>query len=61
VNDNPGQGCTYGFAHEYPEAAKPVKQEKKPDKNRCVKCNLHPKNPASATNECAHEYLEATP
>jgi hypothetical protein len=55
--DNPGAGCTYGLGHEYPvaEIEKP-KFEKKPDKKLCVKCGLHLKNPASATNGCSHEY-----
>jgi len=56
--DNPGEGCTYGCGHEYPpgEAEKPKQPPKKPDKNRCVKCDLHRKNPAAATNGCTHEF-----
>jgi hypothetical protein len=54
--DNPGRGCTYGLDHEFPEPLEPKKQEPKKDKKLCIKCGLHPKNPASATNGCAHEY-----
>lgn len=58
--DNPGRGCQYGLAHEYhpsPEDAVVLKTvEKKPAKNLCVKCGLHPRNPVSAQNGCAHEY-----
>lgn len=57
VPSNPGLGCTYGYAHEFPEA--PVvkaKPEKKTDKKLCIKCGLHPKNPAFATKVCEHEY-----
>lgn len=56
VKDNPGAGCTYGFAHEYPAAEKLKPQPKKIDKNICIKCSLHAKNPASAASDCAHEY-----
>jgi hypothetical protein len=58
--NNPGHGCTYGGHHEFleeAEKAKPV-QQKKADKARCIKCNLHPKNPLSSTNECEHVYPE---
>jgi hypothetical protein len=61
--DNPGEGCTYGMHHEFPgsefdpKVKKPAKQPvKKADKQVCVKCNLHAKNPASASNGCVHEY-----
>jgi hypothetical protein len=55
---NPGKGCQYGFAHEYPEAEKVVAKEapKKRDAKLCVKCGLHPSNPKSASSECVHEY-----
>jgi hypothetical protein len=55
---NPGNGCTYGLGHEYPlnESEKPKQPPKKPDKQLCLKCGLHAKNPASATNGCSHEY-----
>lgn len=55
--ENPGHGCTYGFAHEYPssESAKP-KQIAKKDTKLCTKCGLHAKNPASVSSGCAHEY-----
>ncbi len=56
VKDNPGNGCTYGLGHEYPEPVKPKQQAKKVDKQLCTKCGLHQRNPASATNGCAHEY-----
>lgn len=55
IPDPKGQTCTYGFGHEFPTAPA-QKQERKPDLNRCTKCNLHPKNPLSATNGCAHDY-----
>jgi hypothetical protein len=54
--DNPGLGCTYGLGHEYLEPIKPKQQAKKADKQLCTKCGLHLRNPASATNGCAHEY-----
>lgn len=55
---NPGNGCTYGLGHEFPEVEKPKPPPaKKADKQLCLKCGLHPKNPASATNGCAHGYL----
>jgi len=62
--ENPGLGCTYALAHEYEpgEEAKPKQPERRLDKELCVRCGLHPKNPASATNGCAHEYpSEASP
>lgn len=55
---NPGRGCTYGFACEYPleeTAQKPAPTHVR-DAKLCVKCGLHPKNPMSATNGCVHEY-----
>lgn len=58
--DNPGHGCTYGLHHEFPEADKVAEEKpkaiKKADKQVCIKCNVHAKNPASATNGCQHEY-----
>lgn len=52
---NPGRGCTYGLEHEFPR--QPAKQPaRRPDVSRCLRCGLHPKNPASATNGCTHEY-----
>ena len=52
-----GPSCSYGLAHEFwPEPAPKVKPEKKVDKKLCNRCGLHPKNPASANNGCAHEY-----
>jgi hypothetical protein len=73
---NPGDGCTYGCAHEFPCALcghllckahdpdrldKPKQPPRKIDQNRCIKCDLHIKNPLAATNGCAHEYPAATP
>jgi hypothetical protein len=46
--------CTYGLGHEFPERR--AKQVARPDAARCARCGLHPKNPASAASECAHEY-----
>ncbi len=57
--DNPGEGCTYGMRHDYGagEVEKAKLQPKKaPDKQLCVKCGLHAKNPASTGNGCTHEY-----
>lgn len=62
VPGNPGEGCTFGMRHDYGDNLAPVKaaapspQVKKPSKNLCTKCGLHPNNPASSTNGCAHEY-----
>lgn len=71
VPNNPGGGCTYGLGHEYPcpvcgnllcklhvagQDVKPPPQMKKPSKNLCTKCGLHPNNPTSKTNGCEHEY-----
>ena len=53
--DNPGDGCTYGLAHEYPPRER-SKQARPIDRNLCVRCGLHPKNPASTTNGCEHVY-----
>jgi len=56
--DNPGKGCTYGFHHSFdePTVAPIQKQTKKVDKQVCLKCNMHIKNPNSNTNGCAHVY-----
>jgi ribosomal protein L40E len=56
--DNPGSGCTYGLGHEYPltEEAKPKQPPRKQDKQLCMKCGLHVRNPTSAQNGCTHEY-----
>jgi hypothetical protein len=58
--NNPGAGCQYGLGHEYPpsEDTKPKQPVRKVDKQLCTKCGLHIRNPASATNGCAHEYPE---
>jgi hypothetical protein len=54
-----GPSCSYGLAHEFwPESVAKAKPEKKVDKKLCNRCGLHPKNPASASNGCAHEYTE---
>jgi len=55
-SDNPGKGCSYGFAHERPESEKPKQAVVKVDKQRCTRCGLHTKNPTSQTNGCVHEY-----
>jgi hypothetical protein len=47
--------CNYGLAHEYSKLEKP-KQIAKKDLARCVKCDLHLRNPLSQTNGCPHEY-----
>lgn len=57
---DPGQGCMYGFAHEYPEDAlerSPVQKPKGPDRSLCPACGLHPKNPRFLANGCQHEGL----
>lgn len=46
--------CTYGFEHEFPKPV--VRQAHKGDASLCTLCGLHPKNPKSATNGCAHCY-----
>ena len=51
------EDCTYGLGHEWEDVIKP-KQVAKPDLARCSKCGVHPKNPLSATNGCAHEYAQ---
>lgn len=57
VPSNPGKGCTYGLAHEFPPSEeKQPQQAKVRDAKLCVKCGLHPKNPTSSTNGCEHEY-----
>jgi hypothetical protein len=56
VADNPGDGCTYGMKHEFPEPEKPKQQAPKRDASLCTKCGLHAKNPASQKNGCEHEY-----
>ncbi len=60
--DNPGDGCTYGMHHEYPGEVfgktklPPKVTFKKVDKQVCLKCGVHSKNPVGATNGCEHEY-----
>jgi hypothetical protein len=59
--DNPGRGCTYGFACERVESKeeKAVKQPaKKIDKQVCLVCGTHSRNPTSLTNGCTHQYPE---
>lgn len=53
---NPGRGCTYGYGHEYPLDEKPKPSVAKTDTSLCTQCGLHPKNPKSSTNGCAHAY-----
>jgi hypothetical protein len=52
--------CTYGLAHEFPTPPPPPPIKKR-DAKLCVVCSLHPGNPASQTNGCAHQYLTASP
>jgi ribosomal protein L40E len=33
-----------------------ARQGKKIDKQVCLKCNMHVKNPIGASNGCTHEY-----
>lgn len=49
--------CLYGMHHEYEVEKKPAQPVKKSSKALCTKCGLHPKNPASASNGCSHEYV----
>jgi len=48
--------CTHGCAHEFPVLAKPEPPPMKRDPKLCVRCGLHPRNPAAANNGCAHEF-----
>jgi hypothetical protein len=61
--DNVGPVCdSFKARHEFREAdVKAAPQPKKPDAKLCTKCGLHPRNPVSATNGCAHTYPETTP
>jgi hypothetical protein len=56
--DNPGEGCSYGLRHDYDsvEPKEKLKPVAKVDKQRCLLCDLHRRNPASATSECKHTY-----
>ena len=59
----PGNSCSYGMHHEFfgekASVEKPVQQaKKKPDYNKCIKCDLHRMNPASKASDCIHEYLK---
>jgi len=49
--------CTYGLGHEMPAAPKsaPTSGPKR-DPKLCVKCGLHPRNPASSSSGCEHVY-----
>lgn len=49
--------CTYGMGHEFPQAAPQRQPERPRDASLCVRCGLHPRNPASATNGCEHSYV----
>jgi hypothetical protein len=51
--------CFYGMHHEFPEPEVKQQPVKLKDAKLCAKCGLHPRNPASATNGCAHEYASA--
>ncbi len=52
--DNPGEGCTYGMRHEFPEEEKPKQVVVKMDRKICLKCGMHPKNPKAVG--CEHEF-----
>lgn len=56
VLDRPGLGCTYALSHEYPAALTKAPAPKARDAALCVRCGLHPKNPASMANGCDHQY-----
>jgi hypothetical protein len=58
--DNPGKGCTYGCDHEFPLPPKETKPPVKKDTKLCTRCGLHPRNPLSLTNGCAHLYEDVT-
>lgn len=58
IPDPTGRTCTYGMGHEFPVTVAP-QQAKRPDASLCALCGLHPKNPASASNGCAHRYTTA--
>ena len=47
--------CTYGMRHEYPEQPT-VKQAPKKDRQLCLRCGLHPRNPAYAASGCEHKH-----
>ena len=52
--------CSYGLRHEFPEPVQStVEIPKRVDKQLCVKCGVHRKNPKSATSGCDHEYPPA--
>lgn len=46
--------CTYGLGHEFPKPD--ARQVHKGDASLCTLCGLHPKNPKSGANGCAHSY-----
>jgi hypothetical protein len=48
--------CSYGMHHEFAEVPKASGKTNKKDSKLCVKCGLHPKNPASLTNGCDHDW-----
>ena len=56
--DHIGPVCdSFKMRHEFREAPIAVApQPKKRDAQLCVHCGLHPRNPASATNGCEHDY-----
>jgi hypothetical protein len=57
----PGKTCLYVDWHEFP-AGQEIKKAEQPkpkvDKQICLVCKVHRKNPASATNGCQHQYPE---
>jgi hypothetical protein len=60
IPDVAARDCTYGFGHEFEEdARRKAPQRQQPAKrasNLCTLCGLHPNNPLSQTNGCAHLY-----
>lgn len=48
--------CTYGALHSFHLDEKPKEQKKVVDKQLCLVCGKHPKNPAYATNGCQHKH-----
>jgi hypothetical protein len=49
--------CLYGIDHhEYIGPNKPVQPPKKRDINRCLKCDLHKRNPNYGISDCEHRH-----
>jgi hypothetical protein len=59
-NDVEGKPCaSFAGSHEFRGAPPAPVQTRRLDLNRCTKCDLHKKNPASASSDCQHTYPEA--